>query len=172
MTVTLSNDITIICFPPQAGKTLHMHSRVVPTHLHIHWHPHPAVSNSYAWAISSIPYRNFWACDIYTLYELTTVNTHGSFLSQIFWKHENLSSLSLVQFTLNYTKIKLYIFWQKIQAKQESSLTAVWLKQGPPVMWQGALEYTHFTLLTYTPEQICLPHCISMPHCISTPVFI
>ena len=42
-----------------------MPSRVMPTHLCIHWHPHPAISNSYPWTILSIPYPNFWACDIY-----------------------------------------------------------------------------------------------------------
>ena len=39
MTVTSSNDATIICFPHQVGKTLHMHSRVAPTHVHIHQCP-------------------------------------------------------------------------------------------------------------------------------------
>ena len=43
------------------------------------------------------------------------------------------SGLSVLKFTLNYKKIKLYICWQKIWANQESSLTTVWLKQDPPV---------------------------------------
>ena len=34
------NDVTIICFPPLMGKTLHMHRRATPSHLHICWHPH------------------------------------------------------------------------------------------------------------------------------------
>ena len=59
--------------------------------------------------------------------------TGGSCLSQTFWKHENLSSLSVLKFTLNYTKTKLYIFGKKIWANQESGLTTVWLKWDPPV---------------------------------------
>ena len=33
-------------------------------------------------------------------------------------------------------------------------------------MWPGALLYIGSTLLVYTPEQICLPHCTSMSQCI------
>ena len=61
-------------------------------------------------------------------------STGGSHLSQIFWEHENLSGLSVIW----HINIKLYKekekeFWQKIQAKQESGLTTVWLKWDPPV---------------------------------------
>ena len=60
-------------------------------------------------------------------------STGGSHLSQIFWEHENLSSLSVIW--LIY--IKLYRRkeknWQKIQAKWESGLTVVSLKRDPPI---------------------------------------
>ena len=49
-----------------------------------------------------------------------------------FWEHENLSGLSVIQFT-ELTCIKLIKLYQKIQAKWESSLTAVRLKWYPPV---------------------------------------
>ena len=60
--------------------------------------------------------------------------TGGSCLSQIFWEHENQSSLLVIW--LIY--IKLYRkrkpnFGKKIQAKRESGLTAVRLKRDPPV---------------------------------------
>ena len=63
------------------------------------------------------------------------LTTGGSHLSQIFWEHENQSSLLVIW--LIY--IKLYrkkgnqILEKKIRAKWESSLTAVWLKWDPPV---------------------------------------
>ena len=60
--------------------------------------------------------------------------TGGSRLSQIFWEHENQSGLLVIQ--LIYIKLyrkKETKFWKKIQAKWESSLTAVWLKRDPPV---------------------------------------
>ena len=64
--------------------------------------------------------------------------TGGSRLSQIFWEHENQSSLLVIQ--LIYIKLyrKLYRkketkFWKKIWAKQESGLTAVQFKWDPPV---------------------------------------
>ena len=37
--------------------------------------------------------------------------------------------------------MKLHIFWQKIQAKQESSLTALQLQQDPPVKLYWNLYY-------------------------------
>ena len=40
MAVTTLNDITIICLPLPVGKTLHICSRVTPTHLSISRHPH------------------------------------------------------------------------------------------------------------------------------------
>ena len=55
--------------------------------------------------------------------------TGGSCLSQIFWEHENLSGLSNYYNKFNYTKK----FGKKIWPKQESGLTAVWLKWDPPV---------------------------------------
>ena len=60
--------------------------------------------------------------------------TGGSHLSQIFWEHEILSCISVIW--LIYIKLykeKEKENWQKIQAKWESGLTAVWLKQDPPV---------------------------------------
>ena len=39
MMVTSLNDVTIICSPFLVGKTLHIHSGVMLTHLHICWHP-------------------------------------------------------------------------------------------------------------------------------------
>ena len=47
------------------------------------------------------------------LHSLITVVIDRYALSRIIWEHENPSSLSVPKFTLNYTKIKLYIFWQK-----------------------------------------------------------
>ena len=61
--------------------------------------------------------------------------TGGSRLSQIFWEHENQSSLLVIR--LIYIKLyrkKETKFWKKIWAKRESSLTTVWLKWDPPVM--------------------------------------
>ena len=58
----------------------------------------------------------------------------GSHLSQIFWEHENQSSLSVIW--LIYIKLyrkKETKFWKKIRAKWESGLTAVQLKWDPPV---------------------------------------
>ena len=65
--------------------------------------------------------------------------TGGSHLSQIFWEHENLSQL---KHYLAYPIIIISLFIQrnlatKIQAKQESGLTAVQLKQDPPVLRSG-----------------------------------
>ena len=61
--------------------------------------------------------------------------TGGSHLSQIFWEHENQSSLLVIQ--LIYIKLyrkKETKFWRKkIWAKGESGLTTVWLKWDPPV---------------------------------------
>ena len=39
-------------------------------------------------------------------------------------------------------------------------------------MWPGTLVYIHFILLTYVPEQICLPHTICKSHCTTTVVYI
>ena len=66
--------------------------------------------------------------------------TGGSCLSQIFWEHENQSGLLVIR--LIYIKLyrkKETKFWKKkIWAKRESGLTAVWLKQDPPVdCYQG-----------------------------------
>ena len=61
--------------------------------------------------------------------------TGGSHLSQIFWEHENLSCLSVIQ--LIYIKLpqeKGKKIGKKIWAKQESGLTAVWLKWDLPVL--------------------------------------
>ena len=60
--------------------------------------------------------------------------TGGSCLSRIFWEHENQSNLLVIW--LIYIKLyrkKETKFWEKIQAKWESGLTAVRLKQDPPV---------------------------------------
>ena len=59
--------------------------------------------------------------------------TGGSCLSWIFWEHENLSCLSVIW--LIYIKLyrKKGKNWQKIWAKQDSGLTAVWLKWDPHV---------------------------------------
>ena len=67
--------------------------------------------------------------------------TGGSHLRQIFWEHENLSDLWVIRFisTLQYTNYTK-IFWAKIQIKQESSLTTVWLNWDPPIygrMWSS-----------------------------------
>ena len=40
------------------------------------------------------------------------------------------------------------------------------------IMWPKALVCIHFTLLTYAPEQICLPHCTCMSHCTTTVAYI
>ena len=65
-------------------------------------------------------------------------HTGGSRLSQIFWEHENQSSLLVIR--LIYIKLyrkKETKFWRKkIRAKWESGLTTVWLKWDPPV-WQN-----------------------------------
>ena len=61
--------------------------------------------------------------------------TGGSCLSWIFWEHENQSGLLVIR--LIYIKLyrkKETKFWKKIWAKWESSLTAVQLKQDPPVI--------------------------------------
>ena len=58
--------------------------------------------------------------------------TGRSYLNQIFWEHENLSSLSVIK--LSYIKLyKEKDFGKKIWANQESGLTAVQLKGDPPV---------------------------------------
>ena len=59
--------------------------------------------------------------------------TGGSHLSQIFWEHENLSSLSVIWLIYIKYTMKRKKNWQKIQAKQESRLTAVQLKWDLPV---------------------------------------
>ena len=60
--------------------------------------------------------------------------TGGSCLSQIFWEHENLSGLSVIQIIITiYIKLCKEKDWEKIWAKWESGLTAVELKQDPPV---------------------------------------
>ena len=41
--VTSLDDVTIICFPFLAGKTLHMHRRAALAHLHICQHPHQPI---------------------------------------------------------------------------------------------------------------------------------
>ena len=79
-------------------------------------------------------------------------NAGGSYLSWIFGGHENLSGLSVIYIKLYKYFIKQ--FWQKIQAKQESSLTAVWLKWDPPVLekaklFQGVSLYCVVLLLLY-----------------------
>ena len=61
--------------------------------------------------------------------------TGGSRLSRIFWEHENQSGLLVIR--LIYIKLyrkKETKFWEKIQAKWESGLTAVRLKRDPPVV--------------------------------------
>ena len=65
-------------------------------------------------------------------------HTGGSHLSRIFWEHENLSNLSII---LAYPIIIISLIIQKnlatkIWAKWESGLTAVRLKQDPPVFVQ------------------------------------
>ena len=60
--------------------------------------------------------------------------TGGSCLSWIFWEHEILSGLSVIQLTyIKLYKEKEKKIWQEIWAKWDSSLTAVWLKWDPPV---------------------------------------
>ena len=64
--------------------------------------------------------------------------TQGSHLSQIFWKHENLLSLSVIW--LIYIKLSKEKNWQKIWAKQKSSLTTVQLKWDPPTQSSVYIE--------------------------------
>ena len=62
------------------------------------------------------------------------LTTGRSYLSWIFWDHENVSSLSVIW--LIYMKLykeQAIQIWQNIQAKWESGLSAVWLKWDPPV---------------------------------------
>ena len=40
------------------------------------------------------------------------------------------------------------------------------------IMWPKALVFIHYTLLPYTSEQTCLPHCRYMSHCTSNVVYI
>ena len=41
-----------------------------------------------------------------------------------------------------------------------------------PTMSPKALVYINCILLTYVPDQICLPHCICIPHCTTTVIYI
>ena len=51
-----------------------------------------------------------------------------------FWEHENQSGLLVIWLIyIQLYRKKETKFWKKIWAKWESSLTAVWLKQDPPV---------------------------------------
>ena len=58
-------------------------------------------------------------------------HTAGSWLSQIFWEHENLPDLSVLIYTKLYKEKEKK--WQKLWVKWESVLTAVWVKWDPPV---------------------------------------
>ena len=68
--------------------------------------------------------RSSWGSQLYT---------GGICLCQIFWEHVNLFGLSVIWLISTKMYIKLYILWQKIQAKWESGLTTVQLKWDPPV---------------------------------------
>ena len=63
--------------------------------------------------------------------------TGGYCLSQIFWGHENMSSLSVIWliYIKLYRKKRKEKFCKKIWAKWESGLTAVQLKWDPPVIY-------------------------------------
>ena len=59
--------------------------------------------------------------------------TGGSHLSWIFWEHENLPGLNVIQL-IHYNKFYYTRkFGKTIWAKRESSLTVVCLKQDSPV---------------------------------------
>ena len=59
----------------------------------------------------------------------------GFCLSRIFWEHEILSGLSVIWliYIILYKEKEIKI-WQKFRAKREPGLTAVRLKQDPPVL--------------------------------------
>ena len=65
-----------------------------------------------------------------------TLCTGGSRLSRIFWEHENQSGLLVIWliYIELYRKMENKFWKKKIWAKQDSSLTAVRLKQDPPVL--------------------------------------
>ena len=108
--------------------------------------------------------------------------TGGSHFSQIFWEHENLSSLSVLIYIKLYNEKEKSDFGKKIWAKQESSLTAVWLKCDPPVYDSCELSAINtmtrstgihtFHITAICPLSNLSATCIYISHCMSIKVYI
>ena len=109
-------------------------------------------------------------------YKVNMLNEHmdPTFLSPTFQNTTNYNSHftyycqicpSNATYMINI-QIRSHVIWENY-VSMSTSYDFIAINNKPE-----ALVYMHFTLLTYAPEQICLPHCKCTSHCTTTVVYM